>query len=1022
MARGVAPALWLIAMVLNFALPGVQAAEENRVVRIGMDRNSPPLSFVDESGVLRGFTPELLAAMEGINGLRFELVPGFWRELMPAFESGEIDVLANITANPMRRETMDFTIQHSYVHGITYTRPGERPVTRTAQFPGKRMASLMGSISDVNAIGQTGWGAEVVHYSSWQQVLGSVRSGECDFALLIRPLKFEQPDELGLRRSFVDDIRYPFHMAVRRGDRQLLENLNEALATVRHNGTTDRLFAKWIGPIGPRPIRAVDLRPYLLPAAAVLAGMVLFMLWQRRINRTLHASEEKYRLLVDHTTEGIFVLQDQKFCYVNPALLQITGLKADQLLGRSIFDFIRPEEQSVADVRQQELLGGARAASRRDYRAALPDGRDLRLSVSSVRIDWQGRPATLSFATDVTAVRVAEQARAEAAQRLAKIADRVPGVVYQYRLRADGTTCFPYASEGIRQIYEVSPEQVRGDASPVYHTLHPDDLDRVTESILVSAREFSAWRDEYRVVHRNGSVRWVRGNAMPEKEPDGSVLWHGYIHDVTETKAAELALDQERRRLDDIIKATNAATWEWNVQTGETKYNERWAALLGYTLAELSPTTLDTWRSRIHPDDASTAKTQVEEHLAGSRDHYECEIRLRHRDGHWIWVADTGQIIKRDDEGRPLVMAGIHLDITARKQAEIKARQSYDLLANLAQLVPGVVYQYRLYPDGRSAFPYASPGMNDIYELTPEEVREDATPVFGRLHPEDHDRVGALIQESAQTLQTFYCEFRVVLPRQGLRWRWSQAQPQRLEDGGTLWHGIISDITERKQAEAAVRASLREKEALLKEVHHRVKNNLQVITSLLRLEAARHAEPRVKDVLREMQGRIRSMALLHETVYRTESVARVNLAHYLRQLVTQLFRAQNPSPERVRLKLDLASVAVELDQAIPCGLIVNELVTNSLKHGFAEAQQGEVSVSLQPAGSGAVRLAVSDTGAGLPVDFDPDKTDSLGLRLVTDLARQLGGELKIESGPSFAVIFTPKVVLRGSEPPFPPAA
>lgn len=865
--------------------------DETRIVRVGMDRNSPPLSFVDESDTLRGFSPELLAAMEGINGLRFELVPGYWSQLMPAFEAGEIDVLANITINDQRRQTMDFTIQHSYVHGITYTRPGDPPVTRTAQFAGKRMASLRGSISDVNALDHAGWGAEIVHLSSWQQVLLAVQQGDCDFALLIRPLKFEQPDELGLRRSFVDDIRYPFHMAVHRGDRQLLENLNEALATVRHNGTTDRLFAKWIGPIGPRPIRAVDLRPYLLPAAAVLAGMVLFMLWQRRINRTLHASEEKYRLLVDHTTEGIFVLQDQKFCYVNPALLQMTGLKADQLLGRSIYDFIRPDEQSAAATRQQELLSGARAASRRDYHAVLPDGRDLRLSVSVVRIDWQGRPATLSFATDVTAVRGAEQAREEAAQRLEKIANRVPGVVYQYRLRADGTTCFPYVSEGIRQIYEVSPEQVRGDASPVYHTLHPDDLDRVTESILVSAREFSAWRDEYRVVHRDGSVRWVRGNAMPEKEPDGSVLWHGYIQDVTESKEAELALDQERRRLADIIEATNAATWEWNVQTGETKYNERWAALLGYTLAELSPTTLDTWRSRIHPDDAATAKTQVEEHLAGSRNHYEGELRLRHRDGHWIWVADSGQITKRDEQDRPLVMAGIHLD-----------------------------------------------------------------------------------------------------------------------------------ITERKQAEAAVRASLHEKEALLKEVHHRVKNNLQVITSLLRLESARHAEPRIKDVLREMQGRIRSMALLHETVYRSESVARVNLAHYLRQLATQLFRAQNSAPERVRLKLDLAPVTVELDQAIPCGLIVNELVTNSLKHGFADAQQGEVSVNLQPDESGAVRLVVSDTGAGLPANFDPEKTDSLGLRLVTDLARQLGGELRITDGPSFTIIFTPKVVLRGSEPPFPPSA
>jgi PAS domain S-box-containing protein len=140
-------------------------------------------------------------------------------------------------------------------------------------------------------------------------------------------------------------------------------------------------------------------------------------------------------------------------------------------------------------------------------------------------------------------------------------------------------------------------------------------------------------------------------------------------------------------------------------------------------------------------------------------------------------------------------------DVTDRRLAEERLKKSYDLLDNLARMVPGVVYQFRLYPDGRSAFPYSSPGMKDIYEVSPDEVKEDAAPVYGRLHPEDSESVATAIQESARTLNTFYCEFRVVLPRQGLRWRWSQAQPERTDDGGTLWHGIISDITERKQAE-----------------------------------------------------------------------------------------------------------------------------------------------------------------------------------------------------------------------------
>ena len=162
-----------------------------------------------------------------------------------------------------------------------------------------------------------------------------------------------------------------------------------------------------------------------------------------------------------------------------------------------------------------------------------------------------------------------------------------------------------------------------------------------------------------------------------------------------------------------------------------------------------------------------------------------------------------------------------------RKRVEQELAKSHGLLTNLARMVPGVIYQYRLYPDGRSAFPYSSPGMNDIYEVTPEEVREDAAPVFGRLHPDDYDHVVNAIQESARTLRTFYCEFRVILPRQGLRWRWSQAHPERLLDGSILWHGIISDITERKQVDESARR-LAQENATMAEIGRIVSSTINI--------------------------------------------------------------------------------------------------------------------------------------------------------------------------------------------------
>ena len=230
-----------------------------------------------------------------------------------------------------------------------------------------------------------------------------------------------------------------------------------------------------------------------------------------------------------------------------------------------------------------------------------------------------------------------------------------------------------------------------------------------------------------------------------------------------------------------------------------------------------------------------------------------------------------------------------------------------------------------------------------------------------------------------------------------------------LNEGGRQYLLLIArDITERQLADEALRASLREKDALLKEVHHRVKNNLQVITSLLRLEGGRSAEPSTKLVLKDMQARIRSMALLHESLYRTGNFARVDLAEYLRQLATQLVKMQADS-SMVRLVMDLSPLWVEIDQAIPCGLIVNELLTNCLKHAFVDGRAGEVHLLVRQESDGEVRLQVSDDGIGIRGDFEAKRLKSLGLQLVTDLARQIGGHLEIGPAPRalFVIAFTP---------------
>jgi two-component sensor histidine kinase len=199
---------------------------------------------------------------------------------------------------------------------------------------------------------------------------------------------------------------------------------------------------------------------------------------------------------------------------------------------------------------------------------------------------------------------------------------------------------------------------------------------------------------------------------------------------------------------------------------------------------------------------------------------------------------------------------------------------------------------------------------------------------------------------------------------------------------------------------------VREQEALLKEAHHRVKNNLQVITSLLRLESSRIEPPSTKAVRKDVQNRIQSMALLHETLYRSGKFAEVDLAAYLRVLAGHL--ALTLAPGQVELRLELAGVRVGLDQAIPCGLILNELLSNAFKRAFPDGRRGVVWVELNQKGGEDLRLCVRDDGIGVPGDFEARRDRSLGLPLVGDLIRQLQGRMETASGPgsTFEVTFS----------------
>ena len=226
-------------------------------------------------------------------------------------------------------------------------------------------------------------------------------------------------------------------------------------------------------------------------------------------------------------------------------------------------------------------------------------------------------------------------------------------------------------------------------------------------------------------------------------------------------------------------------------------------------------------------------------------------------------------------------------------------------------------------------------------------------------------------------------------------------------ENAQLYQRAQQEIAERKRAEEQITASLKEKELLLKEIHHRVKNNLQVISSLLSLQSQSIESQSALEIFKESQNRIRTMALIHEKLYRSRDLARVDFADYIRNLATYLVRSYRAYSGPVSLKIDADGVSLGIDAAIPCGLIVNELVSNALKHAFPDGRAGEIRIGLYPDGGRQLTLVVADDGVGFPEGLDFQNTESLGMQLVNTLANQLDGtvELHDNGGTEFKITF-----------------
>jgi PAS domain S-box-containing protein len=369
------------------------------------------------------------------------------------------------------------------------------------------------------------------------------------------------------------------------------------------------------------------------------------------------------------------------------------------------------------------------------------------------------------------------------------------------------------------------------------------------------------------------------------------------------------------------------------------------------------------------------------------------ELGARRRDGSRFEVL-LDMYLAHDEGGREICV-GTSIDITERKRAEQALRLGEERLRLALEAARMGAYDFEPVTGRvqRIGSLYAALGLPPLGPG--EEFLE-------RVHPEDRDRLRTHMAGVSPAQPGYAAEYR--LRKASGDWAWVADHAQASFSGtGTLLRqiGINMDITARREAEAALQSALSEKEVLLQEVHHRVKNNLQVVSSLLQLQRRQLQDPLIQAVFSETEHRVRAMALVHQRLYQQSTLSALNFADYLRTLAEQLVRSFG-AERRVRAACELTPLQLPVNAAVPLGLIVTELITNALKYAYGPGREGVLRLVLRSqdeAGRPQLLLEVHDDGPGLPPDFDPADATSLGMRLVTLLSRQLDAVVELDPAP-----------------------
>ena len=585
------------------------------------------------------------------------------------------------------------------------------------------------------------------------------------------------------------------------------------------------------------------------------------------------------------------------------------------------------------------------------------------------------------------------------------------------------------ANEAAVRYYRYSREQLL--------SLGIFDLNRLPEETVVrnlrrakDEKEKHFFSTHYRADGEKRSVEIYSGPIRVHGKP----LFYSIIHDITDRKKAEAALRESEERV--LRVAETAGVWIWEVdENGLYTYASPLVEkILGYAPEELVGK--KHFFDLFVPDVRDNLK-QAALAAFGRRETIRNFINPNCRKDGSVVTLDTSGAPVTDDRGHLLGYRGTDIDITDRDRAEQELRESEERYRTLVDQLPDYIIVHR---DGILLYVNPAAAARMGYEGGSLEGK----PILEYIAPEYHAAVRNAIARrmAGEDIPSYEMKIRA---RDGTFRSVLTNGSAIMFEGRPASLNVLSDITDRKLMEEEVRSlnrvleqrvkdrtealsraneqltaeiaarthaeqeitrSLEEKDLLLREIHHRVKNNLQIIASLLNLQSRTIADPNILEAIKNSQSRIRAMALVHERIYRSHNIAAINLKDYLNYLTRQIFQFYNVQEHQIGITVVMEEILADIDTVTPLGLIINELVSNSLKYAFPEGRKGTISIECTRNGPGQIRILYRDDGIGMPAGFDWRNTESLGLRLVNSLVDQLNGTIESGDGKGTTFIIT----------------